>query len=251
MAHKQQLKFVSLVKEFFIQDTSNLKILEIGSYDVNGSIRQFFPNSDYVGVDLCEGPGVDLVSYGHQVDLPDASVDVAISCECFEHDPNWIETFNNMYRMTKPGGIVVITCATLGRIEHGTRRTASEFSPGTQFVGLDYYKNLGKANFEEALSLQDRFSDYLFFTIPTSYDLYFIGWKNGETRFGGDKKAFSEKVDFIRKIKRFRFKLYDVPVNIVRLLIQEDRFQEFACKYYNAIKPFRRFVKSLTHPQKT
>lgn len=250
MAHIQQMQFVSLVKEFFIHDTSCINVLEIGSYDFNGSIRQFFPNSNYVGVDLCEGPGVDLVGFGHEVTLPDVSIDVAISCECFEHDPNWIATMNNMYRMTKPGGLVVVTCATLGRIEHGTRRSSSEFSPGTQFVGLDYYKNLGSADFEAALNLRSMFGDYLFFTMPTSYDLYFVGWKNGETRFGGDKKAFSRKIEDIRKIRRFRLKLYDVPVSIARHLMKEERFQEFSCNYYNAIKPFREFVKSLTHPQK-
>lgn len=250
MAHIQQLKFISLVKEFFVQDNSHdLRILEIGSYDVNGSIRQFFPNSSYVGVDLCEGPGVDLVSYGHKVDLPDASFDLAISCECFEHDPNWVETINNMYRMTKAGGMVVVTCATIGRLEHGTRRTASEFSPGTQFVGLDYYKNLGRTDFEAALNLQKMFSEYLFFTMPASFDLYFVGWKNGETRFKGDKEAFSRKVEDIRKIRRFRLKLYDVPVNIARHFMKEESFQEFSCKYYNTIKPFRSFVKSLTHRQ--
>ena len=250
MAHIQQLKFVSLVKEHFVQDTRPLNILEIGSYDFNGSIRQYFPNTNYVGVDLCEGPGVDLVSYGHEVSLPDETIDVAISCECFEHDQNWIETMNNMCRMTKPGGMVVVTCATLGRIEHGTRRSSSEFSPGTQFVGLDYYRNLGRADFEAELNLESRFSDYLFFTMPTSYDLYFVGWKNGESRFKGNKETFSREVKDIRKIRRFRLKLYDVPVSIARLFMGENRFQEFSCNYYNAIKPFRRFVKSLTHPHK-
>ncbi len=250
MAHIQQMKFVSLVKEYFIHDTNNIKVIEIGSYDFNGSIRKFFPASDYVGIDLCEGPGVDLVSFGHEVTLPDASIDVAISCECFEHDQNWVQTVNNMYRMTKPGGLIIVTCATLGRIEHGTRRSSSEFSPGTQFVGLDYYKNLSKMDFEESLNLRSMFSQYQFFTISTSHDLYFVGWKNGETRFTGDKDAFARKVAEINKIRRFRLKLYDVPVIFARRLMKEERFQDFSCNYYNAIKPFRRFVKSLTHPTK-
>ena len=203
-----------------------------------------------MGVDLCEGPGVDLVGYGHQIDLPSESIDLAISCECFEHDAHWIETMNNMYRMTKPGGMVVVTCATLGRVEHGTKRSASEFSPGTQLVGLDYYKNLSKTDFEASINLKNMFSEYLFFTMPTSYDLYFVGWKNGDSRFVGDKKAFSRKVEDIRKIKRFRFKLHDVPVSIARQLMKEENFQDFVCKYYKVINPLRSFVKSLTHPKK-
>lgn len=247
MAHIEQLKFVSLVKEFFVKvKTSDLKILEIGSYDVNGSIRQFFPDSSYVGVDLCDGPGVDLVSFGHEVDLPDATFDITISCECFEHDPNWIATMNNMYRMTKPGGLLVVTCATPGRLEHGTRRTASDKSPGTQFVGLDYYKNLDRTNFEAELKLHEMFRECLFFTMPTSFDLYFVGWKKGETRFAGDIGAFSKEVEGIRKLRKLRFKLFDAPVNIARPFMKDESFQELACNYYNTIKPFRRFVKSLT-----
>lgn len=34
-----------------------LRVLEIGSYDVNGSVREIFGGcSEYVGVDLREGP---------------------------------------------------------------------------------------------------------------------------------------------------------------------------------------------------
>lgn len=249
MAHIQQMQFVRRVKEHFVPDTKNLKVLEIGAYDFNGSIRQFFPGADYVGVDLCEGPGVDLVGFGHEVALPDDSVDVAISCECFEHDAHWVETLKNMYRMTRPGGLVVVTCATLGRVEHGTKRSSSEFSPGTQSIGLDYYRNLGREDFENALHLRALFADYFFFTMPTSYDLYFIGWKNGEPRFANDKAAFSKAVEDIRTLGRPRFKLYDVPVSLARRCLKEEKFQDFACAYYKAIKPVRGFVKSLTHRQ--
>ncbi len=51
-----------------------------------------------------EGPGVDVVSSGHALDFPDETFDVTLSCECFEHNPYWLETFRNMHRMTKAGG---------------------------------------------------------------------------------------------------------------------------------------------------
>ena len=47
--------------------------------------------------------------------LPTASFDVVISCECFEHNPYWRETFLNMTRVLRPGGLFVLTCATTGR----------------------------------------------------------------------------------------------------------------------------------------
>jgi SAM-dependent methyltransferase len=104
MAHVQQLQFVKSVTRSLTDDYSQKNIIEIGSYDVNGSVRQFFKNSSYIGVDLIAGVGVDIVCEGDKVDHPDNIYDVAISCECFEHNPNWLETFENMHRITKEGG---------------------------------------------------------------------------------------------------------------------------------------------------
>ena len=73
-----------------------LRVVEIGSYDVNGSIRGVVSSSveisEYVGVDLIPGPGVDIVCSGHELDLPDASFDVTLSAECLEHNPYWADT---------------------------------------------------------------------------------------------------------------------------------------------------------------
>ena len=55
--HLEELKFVELTRDFFIKQ-EDIKVLEVGSYDVNGSIRGFFQNSNYTGVDMCAGPGV-------------------------------------------------------------------------------------------------------------------------------------------------------------------------------------------------
>ena len=43
--------------EFF----QNKSVPEVGSWDTNGSIRRFFSNCEYIGVDIAEGPGVDVV----------------------------------------------------------------------------------------------------------------------------------------------------------------------------------------------
>jgi len=163
MAHQHQLKFVSLVDEHFVrQGRKTLRILEVGSYDVNGSVRHIFTGSDYIGADLCEGPGVDLVRSGHEIDFADASFDLTISCECFEHNPHWVETFLNMHRMTKPGGLVVITCASKGRLEHGTPRANYYGSPGTSSLGMDHYRNLGQDDFANALRLDELFESHRF-----------------------------------------------------------------------------------------
>ena len=124
MAHREQMSFVESVKRKFPDNFVSSKVLEVGSYNVNGSVRQFFDNCVYVGLDVFPGNCVDVVCSGHLYGASDNTFDCCISCECFEHNPFWKETFLNMFRMLKSGGILIFTCATTGRPEHGTKRTS-------------------------------------------------------------------------------------------------------------------------------
>ena len=50
MSHQQQLIFVASVKDQFPEYFSQTKVLEVGSLNINGSVRQFFNNPDkYIG----------------------------------------------------------------------------------------------------------------------------------------------------------------------------------------------------------
>lgn len=180
MAHAQQRLFVETVSKCLAIQYADTKILEIGSYDVNGSVRAYFPGSNYTGVDLTDGPGVDLVGKGEEVAYPDNSFDISISCECFEHNPNWGQTLKNMHRMTKTGGVILFTCATTGRLEHGTVRTSPRRSPGSQSIGWDYYKNLTERDIRNKIQISEMFSKYFFMTNKESKDLYFVGFKRGD-----------------------------------------------------------------------
>ena len=172
------MEFVRLCREHLLspQDKS---FIEIGSYNVNvvgGGLRGLFSYAEhYVGVDLIDGPGVDRVASGHDVDFPEASFDVALSCECFEHNPEWHVTFLNMHRMTKPGGVMIITVATEARVEHGTTRTNPNSSPGTSAINWNYYRNLNECDFRESLPLERLFAEYQFYKSWSSHDLYFWG----------------------------------------------------------------------------
>lgn len=174
MAHIEQREFFESVKAKFPQYFDNVEVIEIGSLDINGTVRDFYSNTPrYIGVDLAEGKGVDLVAEGQDVDFPDDSFDVAVSAECFEHNPYWAETFANMHRMAR--SFVVFTCASEGRPEHGTTRTTPENSPFT--VKWDYYRNLIEPDFRKEFNLDTMFSDYKFSYNPVSRDLYFWGVK--------------------------------------------------------------------------
>jgi SAM-dependent methyltransferase len=211
MAHQEQLKFVQTTTQSLTKDFSHLKILEIGSFDVNGSIRKFFNKSNYVGVDLSVGPGVDVVCEGNKLDHADNTYDVTLSCECFEHNPYWAETFNNMCRMTKLGGVVIFTCATTGRPEHGTTRTSPSVSPGSQSVGWDYYHNLTEKDFRNAIQFEELFDSYFFLTNDQSFDLYFFGVRRGpKSIFNIDIQRLKEsciqaQADVVKLKKREKF----------------------------------------------
>ncbi len=176
MAHAEQQQFVQSVKNDFPDLFTGGRIVEIGSLDINGSVRKFFDAPfEYVGLDVAPGRGVDIVCEGQDYDAPDASFDVAISAECFEHNPQWKATFNNMLRLVRNGGLIVMTCATTGRPEHGTARSDAGSSPLTVAKGWDYYQNLTEDDFWEVWDFDEMFSSYSFSTNNRSHDLYFWG----------------------------------------------------------------------------
>lgn len=173
MAHGEQRHFVGTVRERFPGYFTGRRVLDVGSLNINGTVRDLFADCEYVGADLEPGPGVDVVGQGQELDYPDRHFDVSISCECFEHNPYWLETFVNMHRMTS--GLVVFTCASEGRGEHGTSRTNAADSPFTVKRGWEYYRNLVREDFSDVLDLDGMFSEHEFSGHATSHDLYFWG----------------------------------------------------------------------------
>ena len=114
MSHPEQAAFFAAVADANNDLVQGGRVLEIGSYDVNGTIRSLFAGSaEYVGVDLTEGPGVDVVSFGHEY-TSDKPFDAAISGECFEHDPHWADSLATMIRLTRPGGLVAFELRVAG-----------------------------------------------------------------------------------------------------------------------------------------
>jgi len=177
MAHQQQFDYIQTLKLKYPTQFFNKKVLEVGSLNINGSIRMFFTECDYLGIDVGAGPGVDLVCEGQNLDHPNETYDTVGSCECFQHNPHWVETFNNMHRMTKPKGLIFMTCATTGRPEHGTTRTSPQDSPLTTGIGWEYYKNLTVEDFSQNINLDDMFLAYEFEIGAPHQDLYFYGIK--------------------------------------------------------------------------
>ncbi|TDH64140.1 methyltransferase domain-containing protein [Dankookia rubra] len=85
-------------------------VAELGSYDVNGRLRDHAPPGvRYIGMDMEPGPGVDLVvAPGQPLPLADASIDVAVTSSCFEHDIAFWDSFLELVRILRPGGLLYL-----------------------------------------------------------------------------------------------------------------------------------------------
>lgn len=77
--------------------------------------------------------------------------------------------------MCKTGGLIIMTCATTGRAEHGTTKTVPGASPFT--LNWDYYKNLTEKDFTDRIDMTDLFLTHQFSTHEGNKDLQFYGIK--------------------------------------------------------------------------
>lgn len=167
MAHPQQINFISHVRSLYPDYFNGKRVWDIGSLDINGNNKIFFTDCDYTGMDLQPGKNVDIIGYAHG--YSGYPFDTIISTECLEHDQYWKLTLENAYRLLKPNGLLVMTCATVGRPEHGTRENSPTCSPFTP----DYYHNLTIPEIESVLN-PSWFSPWYIQAIGTDLQWYGI-----------------------------------------------------------------------------
>jgi SAM-dependent methyltransferase len=91
-------------------------VVELGSQDVNGSLRDHCPPGvHYIGLDVIPARGVDLVvdPEGH-LPLATDAVDVVVTSSALEHDVCFWETFLELIRILRPGGLLYVNAPSNG-----------------------------------------------------------------------------------------------------------------------------------------
>lgn len=115
-------KMKNLLTKFVFDDgIDSGKVLDFGSYDINGTYKDFFePKAwQYVGLDMNSGQNVDIVpknSYEWN-EIPDEQFDLVISGQALEHCEFFWLIFKEIERVLKPGG-KCIAIAPSGGHEH-------------------------------------------------------------------------------------------------------------------------------------
>ena len=122
-----------------LRDAEPRSVLEIGSLDINGSVRSLFAGRvHYHGIDVVEGPGVNEVADAAEWHAG-RSYEVVVSTEVLEHAPRWDRIVTHAWDAVAPGGRLLLTCATDPRAPHSA-------IDGLDVRPAEHYRNLPPAD---------------------------------------------------------------------------------------------------------
>jgi SAM-dependent methyltransferase len=137
--HPEAFDAVGRIAKTLGLDGSMLDALDIGGQPVNGSTHAHFRGATWTIVDIADVPGVDIVVDATTWEPP-RTWDMVQSTECLEHVENWRGIVTTAAKALKPGGYLILTCASTGRRPHGAN---GEMDPIGQ-----YYGNVDPGDFE-------------------------------------------------------------------------------------------------------
>ena len=104
--HRNAYSFVNMV---LLSHMPRFSVVEFGSRNINGSIRDCFPNvQKYVGIDLYKGDGVDIIGDASKY-TPEYEIDTVVCVSVLEHTPNAKALIDNAFRILSPQGLFIVT----------------------------------------------------------------------------------------------------------------------------------------------
>lgn len=135
--HLNNRKWLTDCKNNYPNNFKKAVVLEIGSQNVNGTIRDYFEDCDYTGVDREPGDGVDIVVHAKETSF-DRQFDTLMIISVLEHDLEWKETIEHNLKWLKKGGLVFFCFGAEGNKPH---MEIWQLVPHQEF--LDYCEELG------------------------------------------------------------------------------------------------------------
>lgn len=143
-----------------------LRVLEIGSLDVNGGLRGLFADATaYHGIDLVAGPGVDEVADATEWRSA-TRFDLVLCAEVLEHAPDWAAVVETAWTALVPRGRLLLTCATDPRPPHSAvdgldLRSGEHYAnvPGPALVRLLRDRGCEELDVEQHLDRGDLYLD--------------------------------------------------------------------------------------------
>ncbi len=175
-------KMKSFVDKFLPEKIGQpLRILDVGSQDVNGSYKQLFdqPKWQYTGLDVTAGKNVDVVVadiYDWQ-EIPSNSYDVIISGQALEHIEYFWITIMEISRVLKSHGLCCLIAPSSG--------------PAHRYP-VDCYRF-----FSDGLTALAKYSDFQILSVATD-------WNNDPDNTWKDSMIVMQKPDYnlSEKIKK-------------------------------------------------
>jgi len=168
--HVEALQYVAWARS---QCPDPVRVLELGSYNVNGSVRTLWPaNVGWYGIDVRPGPGVDEVADARDFD-GEGQYDLVVCTEMLEHCEFGGKVLKSAYKSLTPGGNLIATMAGEGRIPHnGDGDHFDPTEPGAEFYANVTETSLRKWCRDAKLLLRNLEHD------PVAGDLRCIAWKS-------------------------------------------------------------------------
>lgn len=195
-------------------------VVEIGAGGCRRGLRDLlapYGPGSYVGVDIIDGPRVDLI-----VDLTSKpstipAADIVVCMEVLEHVKDWRRAVDALKELTKPGGWILITTRSPGYRRH--------------LFPMDHWRYTGR----DIATIFGDFDTVALEPDPFEAGIFYVGRKNGGGRVDLSQielepapAEFSPRPEWARKTRRY---LVSATLLALRSLTPTEAFSIFRIDY--------------------
>ena len=187
--HKSSYSKMKYFKNAYLNPNQKLKILDIGSFDKGGDFNYGIILNEnkwtYQGLDMREGNNIDIVVENpyEWSEIEDESYDLIVSGQAFEHIEFFWLTLDEIKRVLKPGGLLILIVPSSGPV-HKNPYDCYRFNED----GVRAMAKYIKFDILESGTNLDEISD-------PWYDSYVVARKPG----GENKNDLEERMDDIER----------------------------------------------------